>query len=73
MRLSDEMRLSATNHQTPINHCQKLSFEDIEFGDSYTAHFCVEIIRTKGIAEAFAGYSYRGDDKSMASQRGKGE
>ena len=65
-------RLSA-NHQTPVDHRQKLSFEDIEFRDRYAAHFCVEIIWTKDITEAFTGYSYRGDDKSMTGQRREGE
>lgn len=54
------------DHQSPIYHGKKLSFEDVELRYGYPADSSVEVIWAKGIAKSFAGYSDRGDDETMA-------
>lgn len=59
------------DHQSPIYHGKKLSFKDVEFRYGYPADSSVEIIRAKGVAKSFAGYSDRCDDETVAGQRCK--
>jgi hypothetical protein len=57
------------DHQSPIYHGKKLSLKDVEFRYGYPADSSVEVIRAKGIAKSFAGYSDGGDNETVAGQR----
>jgi len=51
--------------QSPIDRLEEFPFKHVELRHSYAAHFGVEIVGAKNIAETFACDCYGGDDEPM--------